>query len=165
MFFHCDSSPLREGWLESRQVECIRPVAFVRSSKDFENLKDLVDFTISSEQRTTLCHFSKDTTSRPQINSKRVCLLAKKDFRASVPKCDNFVSVGLDGQSKGTGKSEISQFNLSTGRVDEQILRLQVPVEDAMLMAVNQSMQNLEQEALCLFLRQRYVSSRAHVLL
>ena len=76
MLFHWDSSPLGERLLEGRQVERIWPVAFARCSQDFENLKDLVDLTVTSEQGSALSHLGEDASSRPQINSERISFLA-----------------------------------------------------------------------------------------
>lgn len=69
MLLHRDTSPFGEVGLHGRQVEGIRPVLLVRGAQYFEDLKDLVNLTIASEQRTTLSHFSKNAASRPQINT------------------------------------------------------------------------------------------------
>lgn len=69
MLLHRDASPFGEGGLHGRQVEGIRPVLLARGAQYFEDLKDLVNLTIASEQRTTLSHFSKNAASRPQINT------------------------------------------------------------------------------------------------
>lgn len=117
MVLHGDGSPLRERRLHGRQVEGIGPVALIRGTEHFEDLKDLINLTITSEQRTTLGHFSKNAASRPEIHTKGVGFLAEQNFRASVPKCNYLMGVGLDGQTEGTGKTKISQLDLSTSRV------------------------------------------------
>lgn len=48
------------------------------------------------------------------------------------------MGIGLDGQAEGTGQTEISKLNLGASGVHEQVLWLQISVEDAMLVAVNQ---------------------------
>jgi len=50
------------------------------------------------------------------------------------------VSIGFDRESEGTGKTEISKLNLSTGRVYKQVLGLKISVENAVLMAVDEGM-------------------------
>ena len=62
------------------------------------------------------------------------------------------MGVGFDGQAEGTGETKISKLNLSTSRVYKQVLGLKISVENAVLMTVDQGMENLEQEALRLFL-------------
>jgi len=165
VLLHGDASPLRERLFERRQVECIRPVAFAGGSQHLENLKDLVNLTVTREQGATLSHLSKNAASGPQINSQRVGFLAEQDLRASVPECNHLVGVGFDRQAKGTGQTEISQLDLSSTGVDQQVLGFQISVENAVLMAVDKRMENLEQEALGLVLGQGQVSSGAHVLL
>jgi hypothetical protein len=99
-----------------------------------------------------LGHLSKNAASGPEINSEGIGFLAEKDFRASVPECNDLMGVGFDGQAEGTGETEISKLNLSTSRVYKQVLGLKISVENAVLMTVDQGMENLEQEALRLFL-------------
>ena len=49
MVLHGDASELRERGLEVLQLQSIWPVVLVRSSQDFENFEDLIDFTVSHE--------------------------------------------------------------------------------------------------------------------
>lgn len=109
-------------------------------------------------------HLGEDASCRPQIDSESVGLLTEENFGASVPECDDFVSVGLDRETEGTRETEVSKFDHSAGRVDKQVLRLQVTVEDSVLMQVDQSEQDLVQEALCLLFWQWVVSMLLHVL-
>ena len=69
MLLHGDGSPLRELRLHGCQVESIRPVALGRGTEHLEDLKDLVNLTVTSEERTALSHLSKDAASRPEINT------------------------------------------------------------------------------------------------
>jgi hypothetical protein len=63
MFTEWDSLPLGESRLEVWKFESIGPVTVVGSSKDLEDLKDLVDFTVSHEERFLLSHLCKYTSS------------------------------------------------------------------------------------------------------
>jgi len=117
VLLHGDGSPLRERGLHGRQVEGVRPVALIRGTEHLEDLKDLVNFTVTSEERTALGHLRKDAASRPEINTEGVGLLAEQNFRASVPKCNYLMGVGLNGQTEGTGETKVSQLNLSASRV------------------------------------------------
>ena len=60
------------------------------------------------------------------------------------------MSVRLDWKSKGSCETEISELADGTGAVNEQVLWLQVSVENSMLMKVDERLENLVQEALCL---------------
>jgi len=57
------------------------------------------------------------------------------------------VSVGADGDAEGSRQAEVGQLDVSLS-VDEQILRLQVAVEDAMFVAVVDAVEQLPQVAL-----------------
>jgi len=159
VIFHCDSPPFWELWLKLGKVSCVGPVVLVRCSKDLEYFEDLIDLRVTSEQRSSLSHLGENATSRPQVHTKTVRLLTQKDFRASIPKCYHFVGVGLDGEAEGAGQTKISELDLGACRVDEQILGLQVPVEDSVLMAVDEGVQDLEEEAHRLFFGQRRITA------
>ena len=96
MLDHGHAAELGERRLKVIQLESIWPIILVRGAKHFENLKDLIDLGVSHEEWLSLHHLCKNATGGPKINTKGVGLLAKKNFRASVPECDDFVSVGLD---------------------------------------------------------------------
>jgi len=49
--------------------------------------------------------------------------------------------------------------------IDKQVLRLQIAMENAVLMQVDECLQNLIEEALRLFFRQRLLALVTHVLL
>lgn len=62
------------------------------------------------------------------------------------------MSVGLDRKSKSAGKSKISQFNIVTGSVDEQVLWLEIAMENSVLVQVDERLKDLVEEALRLLL-------------
>lgn len=55
------------------------------------------------------------------------------------------MSEGLDGQTKGTGKSEVSNLEVSL-TIDEEVLRFEVSVDDASGVAVVDAVDELEEE-------------------
>ena len=137
MFGHWHTSELREGRLEVIEFKRIWPVILVRCSQNFKNLEDLINLRISHEERSTLDHLSEDAASGPSVYSKRVCLLTEKDFRASIPECDDLVGVSLDRKAKCAGQSKISKLNVDSSSIDEQVLRFQVTMEDSVLVQVD----------------------------
>jgi hypothetical protein len=112
--FHWNSAPFWELRFELWEVEGVGPVILSRCTENLENFEDLVNFTISCEKRSSLSHLCENASSRPEINSKRVSFLAKQDFRATVPKCDHFMSVGLNGKTEGSRKTKICKFYLGS---------------------------------------------------
>ena len=73
------------------------------------------------------------------------------------------MSVGLDRESKGSGQSEICEFDI-TILVDEQVLGFQVTMHNAVRMAVSGALQDLVGEFLHIGSRQG-TTYLAHVLL
>ena len=164
MLSHGHAAELRERRFEIVQFQSIRPVILVRGAQNFENLEDLIDLRIAHEQRPTLYHLRENAASRPEIDSETVGLLPEQNLRAPVPERHDLVSVGLNGKAEGSGKTEVRKFDVLSLGVDEQILGLEVPMEDPVLVQVDERLQNLVQEQLRLLLGQRLVSLLLHVL-
>ena len=150
VLLHWDSSELWEGGLEIVELESIRPIILVRGSKDLEYFEDLVDFTVTHEQRSLLGHLGEDAASGPDVDSERVVLLRKQDLWASVPESHHFVGVTLDGKTERSCQSEIRELDCQAIIADEQVLRLQISVEDSVGVQIDQRVQDLEEEALSL---------------
>ena len=73
--------------------------------------------------------------------------------------------VCLDWKSKCAGQTKVSKFDGLSSGVNKQVLWLQVAMEDAMLVQVDKSLQDLVEEALCLLLWERGAAVLSHVLL
>ena len=165
MLCHWDTSELREGRLEVIQFERIRPVVLIRCSQNFKNLEYLIDLRISHEQRSTLNHLGEDAASGPSVNSERVSLLTEEDFGASVPECDDFVSISLNGKTESAGESKISKLDVLSSGVNKQVLWLQVTMEDSVLVQVDERLKDLVQEALSLLLGEGLITESLHIFL
>ena len=165
MLSHSHPRKLGERWFEVVKFEGVGPVVLVWGPQNSENLENLVNFRVTHKEGLPLDHLRKDAPCWPQIDSKTVRLLSKQDFRTSVPKCDNFVRVGLNWETKGASETKISQLNGSSVLVNQQILWFQISVEYAMLMEIDECLQDLVKETLGLLFGQRLISSRPHILL
>jgi hypothetical protein len=64
---------------------------------ELENLKDLIDFTVSTEHRLLFHELSKDASDCPDIYTQAVLLLPKENLGCSVPKGLNLMGESLDG--------------------------------------------------------------------
>ena len=164
MVLHGNSAPLGELRLELGQVERIRPIVLRGCSEDLKYFEDLIDFRISRKKWPPLNHFSKNAARWPQVNSERVSFLTQQDLRAPVPQRNNLVSVGLYRETERPCQAKVSQLHFSASRIDQQILRLQISMEDPVLVAMDQGMEDLEGKALSFVLGQRLVSPRPHEL-
>ena len=104
---HRHTAELGEGRLKVFELQSVWPVLFVRGAKYAENFENLVNLRIAHEERFSLHHLCENTPGRPQIDTQGVCLLAKQNFRATVPQSHHFVSVGLNWQPKRSSQSKV----------------------------------------------------------
>ena len=101
-----------------------------------EDFKDLVNFRIPTKENSLMSNLIKNTSHRPNINSRVVNFSPKQYFRSPIPKSDNLMGVLLDGIVISASESKISQFNVEfILSVDEDVLRFEVSVDDAVGMA------------------------------
>ncbi|KAH3668729.1 hypothetical protein OGAPHI_002483 [Ogataea philodendri] len=119
--------PFREARLEVAQIGNVGPDLLGWGSQNTEDLEDLVDLRVSGKQRLAVGHLCKNASNRPHIHACRVLFTTKQDLWTSVPQSDNLVSVRTQRDAKRSGKTEISNLEV-TFLVDQQILRLQVSV-------------------------------------
>lgn len=78
--------------------------------KDFE---DLIDFTITTEERFLFDEFSEDTSDSPNIHSQAVLPLSQQHLRGPIPQRLDLMGQRLDGYTKGPSKSKIRYFKHS----------------------------------------------------
>ena len=83
----------------------------------------------------------------PHVDLTAVVLEAEEDFGGSIPESDDFVSVGFDGDGEGPGEAEVCDFD-SEVVVDEDVLRLDVSMDDAVGVTVLQSRDQLVHDQL-----------------
>ena len=164
MLDHGHAAELGESGLEIVKAQGIRPVVFVRSTKNLEDFENLVDLRVTHEEWAALNHLCKDAASRPQVDSKGVGFLAEQNFWATVPKCHDLVRIRFDGEAEGTCETKISELDHGALCVYQQVLGLEITVENSVLMQVDECLQDLIEERLGLFLGQWLVSVLLHVL-
>lgn len=102
---------------------------------ELENLEDLIDLTISTEERLFLSQLSENAAYCPDVNSKAVLFLTKQNFGGTIPESLNLMSECFNGKREGSSKSEICNFESSCS-INEKILGLKIPMDDPPSMAV-----------------------------
>lgn len=122
-------------------------------SQGLEDLVDLADFGVAFEHRLAPEHLAVDAADRPNVDARSVLGLSEKDLRTAVPQGDDLVGQLGEGDREAAGESEVGDFEVSV-LVDEDVLRLQVAVDDAVRVADEQSGEDLLQEVETLGLRQ-----------
>lgn len=112
-----------------------------------EDLEDLVNLRITREQRLARAHLGKDAAYRPHVDTSGILAATKQNFRSAVPKSDNLVGVGAQRNTKGAGQTEISKLQVTVA-VNQQVLRLEIAVQDAVTVAVTNTLAQLAHELL-----------------
>lgn len=139
--------PLREAALEVREGRDTRPVGFGRSAQNAEDFENLVDLGVTREKRLAGSHLGEDAANGPHVNTSGVLAATEQNFGRAVPESDDLVGVSAERNTKGASQTKIGQLQVAL-LVDEQVLRLQVTVQDAVGMAVARALEELESELL-----------------
>ena len=148
--------PLREAALEVWEGRHTRPVGFGRSAENAEDLEDLVDLGVTREERLAGGHLGEDAANGPHVDTSGVLATTEQNLRRAVPEGDDLVSVGAERNTEGASETKIGQLQVAL-LVDEQVLRLEVAVQNAVGVAVASALEELKGEFLDL---QRGVSMR-----
>jgi hypothetical protein len=139
--------PLGETALEVGERSDTRPVGFGRCAENAEDLEDLVDLRVAREKRLASSHLGEDAADGPHVDTSRVLATAKQNLGRAVPEGDDFVSVSAERNTKGASQTKIGQLQVAL-LVDEQVLRLEIAVQDAVRVAVTGALEELERKFL-----------------
>jgi hypothetical protein len=139
--------PLGETALEVRERGNTRPVGFSRCAENAEDLEDLVDLGITREKRLASSHLGEDAAHGPHVDTSGVLAATKQNLGRAVPEGDNFVSVSAERDTKGASQTKIGQLQVAL-LVDEQVLRLEIAVQNAVGVAVTGALEELKRELL-----------------
>jgi hypothetical protein len=131
-----------EVLLVFRELGDAGPGAFRWSTHDAEYADKLVFVGSAGEEGAAGVHFCHDAASGPDVDAGVVGAGAKEDIRGAVPEGYDFVREGVNGDSEGSGETEIRQLELSF-EVDEEILGLQIAVQDSIGVAEVNALQEL----------------------
>lgn len=124
-----------------------RPGALSRGAHYTEYSDNLVLIRSSREEGSSGIHLSHDTARGPYVNASVVRSATKQDVWGAIPQSDHFVGEGVDGDAKGTRETEIAKLEKAFA-VNEEILRLEIPVEDSVLVTKIDTLQQLIHKAL-----------------
>lgn len=97
------------------------------------------------EQRTAGIQFCHDTSGRPDINARVIRSAAQQHVRSTIPQCHHFVREGVDRDAESTGQTEVAQLELPL-LINEEILRLEVSMENPILMTKGDALEELVHE-------------------
>lgn len=129
------SGPLGEAILVVGQLLYSWPNVVSGGAERAKDFKDLVNLGVTWEERMSQSHLGKDAADGPHVDGGAVVSRAQQHFGRTVPERYNFVGIGAERDTKGTGETKVGELEV-TFAVDEKVLRLQVAVEDAVCVAV-----------------------------
>ena len=171
--------PFGETGLEVGEAGDAGPVFFSRSSEDAEDLEDFVNLRVTGEQGLASGHLGEDAADGPHVDACAVLTTTEEDFGSAVPEGDDLgrVSFGMlrvevvkridylvgvcaERDAKGSGQAKIGELEVAL-LVNEQVLRLQVAVQDAVGVAVADAGAQLVHELLDHCLAETHVASAA----
>merc|ERR1719188_1075912 len=162
-------SPWRPLWKSGLEVWKLGqpwPLLRGRRAQFLEDLEDRINLGVSREERGACCHLSHNTTNAPEIHWDAVERRAQKNLQRPIPYCHNFVGILWDRNAVRPGQPEIRQLQTEPSAfcADEEILGLDVPMNDTILMAELYSAAQLVRQILhCL--RGQVATQRFHVFL
>lgn len=128
-----------------RELGDARPGALRGCAHQPKDFLELVFVGGAGEEWTACVHFRHDTTSGPDVDASVVGAAAKQDVWGTVPKGDDLVGEGIDRDAERTGEAEIGKFELAFV-VDEEVLRFQVAVQNAVFVAECNALKELVHE-------------------
>ncbi len=112
------------------------------------HLKNLVDLAVALKHGLAARHLGKDAARRPHVDGCRVRRLPEEDLGRAVPERDDLVRVGAQRHSVGAREAEIGKLEHARRLVDEDVLRLEIAVHDAVRVARLRAREQLVQEPL-----------------
>jgi hypothetical protein len=139
--------PLGETALEVWERLDARPVGLGGSAQDAEDLEDLVNLGVAGEEGLAGGHLGEDAADGPHVDTSGVLTTTEENLRCAVPESDDFMCVGTERDTERARQTEISQLQVAL-LVDEQVLRFEITVQDAVGVAVAGSLEQLERELL-----------------
>lgn len=132
----------------ARQFHNAREVIWSRRPPSSENANEFILRILSREERPSRFHFCDDTADAPHVNGRGVVLIAKEHLRSTIPERNDFMRVIANRNGKGTCETKISKFEGISILSDEEILRFEVAMKDALVVTERDSLAQLIREGL-----------------
>lgn len=121
------------------------PRAFGGGAHDAEDFLELVFVGGAGEEGAAGVHFRHDAACGPDVYAGVVGAGAEEDVWGAVPERYHFVREGIDGNTEGSREAEVCEFELAFG-VDEEVLGFEVAVQDAVVVAEGDAVEELVHE-------------------
>lgn len=136
-----------KGGLVLGKLRDARPRSLARSAHEPEDFLQFILVGGAREERTSGVHFCHDAARGPDINAGVVGTRAEENVWRTIPQGDDFVGKGVDRNAESASETKVSKLELALV-VDEKILRLEIAMEHAILVAECNSLEQLIHERL-----------------
>lgn len=121
------------------------PGAFAGCAHEAEDFLKLVFVGSAGEKGATGVHFRHDAAGGPDVDAGIVGAGSEEDVRGAVPEGYDFIGEGVDWDPESSCETEIGEFELALV-VDEEVLRLEIAMQDAVLVAEGDALKELVHE-------------------
>lgn len=135
--------PDGESCLPVGEVRDARPDLLRGSPEDAEDAIELVDLRVAGEHGGLCEHLAEDDPDGPDVDWRRILLLAQQHLRGAVPQRHHLVRVSAQRDPERPCKPKVRKLQRPES-VDQQVLWLHVPVEDPVRVAVLHPAKHLE---------------------
>mmetsp|Transcript_39919 Transcript_39919/g.85046 ORF Transcript_39919/g.85046 Transcript_39919/m.85046 type:complete len:383 (-) Transcript_39919:4-1152(-) len=140
--------PLRKLWVVVRQPVHAVPVRVgIGRTPPLENFDELVDVRPAWEEGETGGHLGEDAADGPDVDGGGVAGGAEEEFGGAVPEGDDLVGVGSVREAGEAGEAEVCEFQGVSVGTDQEVVRLQIPVQHPVGVTVPHPVQYLPHEA------------------
>ena len=124
------------------------PHGLVGSPEHLEDVQQLLNLGLAREHGRLSDELREDAPDGPHVHRGGVQRGSQEDLRGAVPQRDDLVGVGLERNAERPAQSEVRDLELELAPVHEEVLGLEVPVQHAVLVAVRNSLDEVEHEPL-----------------
>ena len=128
-----------------RKLGDARPRALGWCAHYSENLLKLVFVCGAGEEGPAGVHFCHYAPCRPDVDASIVGARAEEYVGGAIPEGYDFVGEGVDRDPKGAGETKVGEFELAFV-VDQKVLRFEVAVENTVVVAEGDTLEELVHE-------------------
>jgi len=140
--------PLRKLLLEVPELGDPGPHLLSGCSEHTKHLEDGVYLRVARKKGLGGGHLCGDASKGPYVDWVSILALTEKNLRRAVPEGHYLVRVGFQRYRKRTCETKIGQLEAEPCNVDEDVLRLEVPMQNAVAMAILNTTEALARGAL-----------------
>mmetsp|Transcript_17886 Transcript_17886/g.37996 ORF Transcript_17886/g.37996 Transcript_17886/m.37996 type:complete len:263 (+) Transcript_17886:1474-2262(+) len=154
----CDLSEAEagvDGELRREVLHCddLRPCLDARGAHKAEDPEEVIDLRVGLEQGLPSCGFCEQAPHRPHVHLRPIDVIPEDQLRRTVPETPHLAAraipllgvlggIGLERYIQHARRREIAELDDALG-IDKDIVRLQVPVHDPLVVHIGEPREQL----------------------